>query len=160
MYCARCGTPIHVGQRFCAACGAPLVLPRVQAPGARRQATEAALAPLSDAALPEQATGDWRQVTEAGPCSQPSATSAQRSYQRAIAITLGLYACGYLPGAIANTVYWWAARRDEASTGACPPGGAAIASLFALGVGVPLGGTLAILALRLLGLLFSSTTWG
>src|SRR5919201_754544 len=40
MYCDRCGTPIHVGQRFCAACGAPLVLPRVQATGDRRQATE------------------------------------------------------------------------------------------------------------------------
>src|SRR5919201_129223 len=41
MYCDRCGTPIYVGHRFCAACGAPLVLPRVQATGDRRQATEA-----------------------------------------------------------------------------------------------------------------------
>jgi hypothetical protein len=83
-----------------------------------------------------------------------------RSYQRAIAITLVLYVCGYLPGAIANTMYWWAVRRDEAATGACPSGGTAIAALFALGVCVPIGGTLAVLALRLLGLLFASGVGG
>src|SRR5919199_6967549 len=31
MYCDRCGTPVHVGHRFCAACGAPLVLPQIRA---------------------------------------------------------------------------------------------------------------------------------
>jgi rhomboid protease GluP len=41
MYCDQCGTPVYVGHRFCAACGAPLVLPRVQATGDWRLATEA-----------------------------------------------------------------------------------------------------------------------
>ena len=151
MYCNRCGTPVHVGYRFCAACGAPLVLPRVRA-GAPPPGPDAAPAVASP---PPDATT---------PCPQPSVTPVSltglRSYQRAIALTLVLYACGYLPGAIANSGYWWAVRRDEAATGACPSGGTAIAALFALGVCVPLGGTLAILALRLLGLLFSSTTGG
>src|SRR5919198_5832691 len=59
MYCDRCGTPIHVGQRFCAACGAPYVLPRVQAEGGRRKAealTQAArevLAPYGLTSLEE-----------------------------------------------------------------------------------------------------------
>src|SRR5437764_11125451 len=124
MYCAGCGTPIHVGQRFCSACGAPLVVPRVLV-GTPPPPPDAA--PPWTSPAPDAAT----------PCPQPSGTPVQRSFQRAIAITLVLYVCGYLPGAIANTVYCWAVRRDEAATGACPSGGTAIAALFAPGVCVP-----------------------
>jgi rhomboid protease GluP len=46
MYCDRCGTPVHVGHRFCAACGAPLVLPQIRA-GAPPSSSLANLEPVT-----------------------------------------------------------------------------------------------------------------
>lgn len=71
--------------------------------------------------------------------------AAQRSYTTPAVITLLLYWLFWLPGFVANIVYWQQASRDEELIGREPEGKGCLMALFIVFTVLPLVGLLLVL---------------
>ena len=76
--------------------------------------------------------------------------AAGKDYTTPAVITLILYLVFWLPGMIANVVYWKQASRDQALTGHAPDGKSCLLSLFIVFTGLP------VLALCVLAIMLQS----
>lgn len=81
--------------------------------------------------------------------------AAMRSYITPAVITLVLYFVLWLPGLVANLVYYFAARHDERVSGVVPQGSGCITALLIFFIVLPVGGVAAIILLSLTGTLTS-----
>jgi len=124
VHCHNCGALLPDESRFCANCGAP------------RQPTSSttpALAPAEKVST--QPAQSWPGQTPTGADGEPWARpddpraddfrrfgAATRSYTTPAIITLVLYFVMWLPGFIANVVYWREATNIERISGRSPEG--------------------------------------
>ncbi|CCF84634.1 hypothetical protein [Nitrolancea hollandica] len=83
--------------------------------------------------------------------------AAMRSYVTPALITLLLYFVFWLPGLIANIMYWQAASHDQRLTGVAPEGKKYLAILFIVFVGVPIAFFVLLLLLGFLSALIRGT---
>ncbi len=132
MHCHNCGALLPDEPRFCANCGAPQQLMNSATP---------ALAPAEKVST--QHAQSWPGQTPTGAYGELWARpddlraddfrrfgAATRSFTTPAIITLVLYFVMWLPGFIANIVYWEEASNVQRITGRSPEGKGCLAALF------------------------------
>ncbi len=139
MICRFCNSALAVGSLVCTQCGAPQPAPAPQAPQSRRKQMEFRVSwgePPVDLSFPPVAAPlATRQAPP--PDAAPAAFAAQapwnrpqhwipaprmRSFRWQAFFALILYFPFFLPGLIANIIWWNQARSLHAATGIAPRG--------------------------------------
>jgi zinc-ribbon domain len=126
MRCPNCGQELRDEDKFCANCGAPAPLESSPDPygdpyGDSVQQPRPVFTPPS---------------FDIGPVRPPVA-APPRSFVTQAVITLVLYWLLWLPGLIANVIYWQEASRVEQQTGRAPEGKGCLLALFLVYVMLP-----------------------
>jgi hypothetical protein len=141
MICRYCNSVLAAGALTCTQCGAPQPLPTPQAAQPRRRQMEFRVSwgePTVDAIAPPLAS-PLATHQAPPPYAAPSAYAAQpswgqhhapywvpaprmRSFRWQAIFALILYFPFFLPGLIANIIWWNQARNLEAATGIAPRG--------------------------------------
>jgi hypothetical protein len=170
--CPKCFVRIVEDYGICPNCGAatqtdrsehltPLPLGKVTE-AAPKFGITAVMPPAPQATTPPVAY--WAAPPPAAPTSAPAPiypaytyaddlrrAAAMRSYVTPAVITLVLYFVFWLPGLIANLVYYFAARSDEQASGVQPQGSGCLTALFVFFVGLPIAGVAALIFLPVIG---------
>ena len=145
MPCPNCGGPTRPGAKFCGTCGAPLATTTAFAPTFVTYADSGPLAddpftPLPPPMRPAAAGASPPVAAPAGVDAPPVAVASGGSwlpatvpsYRRKAWIALGLYVLLWLPGMVANLVWWRETVVAERYTGVKPDGAGCL--LWLLGV--------------------------
>ena len=84
-------------------------------------------------------------------------TAATRSYVTPAVITLVLYFCLWVPGLVANIVYYMQASNDQALVGRPPEGKGCLVALLVFFVGLPILAIAGFFFIAILGSILTAT---